>query len=91
MTYAVPTYFLIYRGSGGGKEFTIYDHNTRIVVVQEYRLSERTYSLWGHLTNTADEFVNPLYDHSRFHSYNPYSLQFIPAYCTVMYTFLPGY
>jgi hypothetical protein len=33
---------------------------------QEYRLSERTYSLWGHLTNTADEFVNPLYDHSRY-------------------------
>jgi len=29
----------------------------------ELRLSEKTFSLWGHLTNTADEFVNPLYDH----------------------------
>lgn len=32
-----------------------------------FRLAERTYSLWGHLTNTADEFVNPLYDHSSKH------------------------
>jgi len=31
---------------------------------QEYKLNERTYSLWGYLTNMADEFVNPLYDHS---------------------------
>jgi len=30
----------------------------------EYKLSSRTYSLWGFLTNNADEFVNPLYDHS---------------------------
>ena len=37
-----------------------------LFLTQEYRLSERTYSLWGHLTNTADEFVNPLYDHSRY-------------------------
>merc|ERR1719509_752855 len=29
----------------------------------EYKLSSRTYSLWGFLTNNADEFVNPLYDH----------------------------
>jgi len=29
---------------------------------QEHRLSERTYSLWGHLTNSADEYVNPLYE-----------------------------
>ena len=30
---------------------------------QELKLSEKTYSLWGHLTNSADEFVNPLFDH----------------------------
>merc|ERR1719186_29505 len=30
----------------------------------EDKLSSRTYSLWGFLTNNADEFVNPLYDHS---------------------------
>jgi len=31
---------------------------------EEYRLKEKCYSVWGHLTNSADEFVNPLYDHS---------------------------
>ncbi|XP_023349401.1 myotubularin-related protein 6 [Eurytemora carolleeae] len=31
---------------------------------EDYRLAERTYSLWGHLTNTADEFINPLFDSS---------------------------
>ena len=31
---------------------------------QELKLSEKTYSLWGHLTNSADEYVNPTYDHS---------------------------
>jgi len=31
---------------------------------EEYKLSERTYSLWGFLTNSADEFVNPLFDNS---------------------------
>merc|ERR1712096_339781 len=29
---------------------------------QELKLSEKTFSLWGFLTNSADEFVNPLYD-----------------------------
>jgi len=29
-----------------------------------HKLSSRTHSLWGYLTNSADEFVNPLYDHS---------------------------
>jgi len=28
------------------------------------KLNEKTYSLWGYLTNCADEFVNPLYDHA---------------------------
>lgn len=31
---------------------------------EEYKLSSRTYSLWGYLTNNADEFVNPLYSHN---------------------------
>merc|ERR1719420_2874230 len=31
---------------------------------QELKLSEKTYSLWGFLTNSADEFVNPLFDQS---------------------------
>jgi len=30
----------------------------------ELQLSEKTFSLWGFLTNSADEFVNPLYEHS---------------------------
>jgi len=30
----------------------------------ELGLAEKTFSLWGHLTNSADEFVNPLYDHA---------------------------
>eukprot|EP00088_Acartia_fossae_P024833 TRINITY_DN2569_c0_g1_i17.p1 TRINITY_DN2569_c0_g1~~TRINITY_DN2569_c0_g1_i17.p1 ORF type:complete len:617 (-),score=109.11 TRINITY_DN2569_c0_g1_i17:222-2072(-) len=29
---------------------------------QELRLAERTYSLWGHLTNSADEYINPMFD-----------------------------
>jgi len=31
---------------------------------EELGLSSLTHSLWGYLTNSADEFVNPLYDHS---------------------------
>ena len=31
---------------------------------QELKLSEKTYSLWGFLTNSADEYVNPLFDQS---------------------------
>merc|ERR1712055_711513 len=31
---------------------------------EELGLSTLTHSLWGFLTNSADEFVNPLYDHS---------------------------
>ena len=30
----------------------------------ELKLQEKTFSLWGYLTNSADEFVNPLYDHA---------------------------
>jgi len=30
---------------------------------KELGLSEKTFSLWGFLTNSADEFVNPLYEH----------------------------
>ena len=30
----------------------------------ELKLNEKTFSLWGYLTNSADEFVNPLYDHA---------------------------
>jgi len=31
---------------------------------QELKLSDKSYSLWGFLTNSADEFVNPLYDNA---------------------------
>jgi len=31
---------------------------------KELKLSEQTYSLWGHLTNSADEYINPLYEPS---------------------------
>jgi myotubularin-related protein 6/7/8 len=31
---------------------------------EEYKLHDKTYSLWGFLTNNADEYVNPLYDHN---------------------------
>jgi len=31
---------------------------------QDLKLAEKTYSLWGHLTNTADEYINPLYEPS---------------------------
>jgi len=30
----------------------------------ELGVSSKTFSLWGHLTNTADEYVNPLYEHA---------------------------
>ena len=31
---------------------------------EELKLSEKTFSLWGFLTNNADEFLNPLYDYA---------------------------
>lgn len=35
-----------------------------------FRLSERTYSLWGYLVRSTDEYLNPLYDHTLDSSYN---------------------
>merc|ERR1719348_344291 len=47
--------------------FTVANLELSLEIVKErleLKLSEKTYSLWGFLTNSADEFVNPLYEHS---------------------------
>lgn len=33
-----------------------------------FRLSERTYSLWGYLANNTNEYINPIYRCNRYNN-----------------------